>query len=69
MKPTGRDYQALPTDERAREWIAKEDRRLTEFLENQLGVAAADGGELMVPPHRLLTPSQWQAVREGFLGA
>lgn len=67
MRPTGRDYQALPTDDRAREWIAKEDRRLTEFLEHQLGVAAADGGELMVPPHRLLTPSQWEAVREGFL--
>ena len=68
MKPTGHDYQALPSDDRAREWIAKEDRRLTEFLEHQLGVAAADGGELMVPPHRLLTPSQWEAVREGFLG-
>lgn len=69
MRPEGRDYQVLPTDDRAREWIAKEDRRLTEFLEHQLGVAAADGGELMVPPHRLLTPAQWQAVREGFLGA
>ncbi len=68
VQPTARDYQALPSDERAREWIAKEDRRLTEFLEQQLGVAAADGGELMVPPHRLLTPSQWEAVREGFLG-
>lgn len=68
MRPSGADYQTLPSDDRAREWIAKEDRRLTEFLEHQLGVAAADGGELMVPPHRLLTPSQWQAVREGFLG-
>lgn len=68
MRPAGRDYQVLPRDDRAREWIAKEDRRLTEFLEHQLGVAAADGGELMVPPHRLLTPSQWEAVREGFLG-
>lgn len=68
MRPSSRDYQALPSDERAREWIAKEDRRLTEFLEHQLGVAAADGGELMVPPHRLLTPSQWEAVRQGFLG-
>lgn len=67
MRPTAQDYRSLPTDENAREWIAKEDRRLTEFLEHQLGVAAADGGELMVPPHRLLTPSQWEAVREGFL--
>ncbi len=68
VRPTAQDYQVLPTDARAREWIASEDRRLTEFLEHQLGVAAADGGELMVPPHRLLTPSQWEAVREGFLG-
>jgi glycine cleavage system H protein len=67
MRPKGQEYQELPSEERAREWIAREDQRLTEFLEHQLGVAAADGGELTVPPHRLLTASQWQTVREGFL--
>lgn len=67
VTPSEREYQSLPTEERARQWIAREDQRLTEFLEQQLGIAAADGGELMVPPHRLLTPSQWDAVRKGFL--
>ncbi|OFW09200.1 MAG: hypothetical protein A3H96_05640 [Acidobacteria bacterium RIFCSPLOWO2_02_FULL_67_36] len=68
VRPKDVDYTTLPSDDRAREWIASEDRRLTEFLEHQLGVAAADGGELTVPPHRLLTPAQWDAVRAGFLG-
>jgi len=68
VTPAERGYQALPTDEQARRWIAKEDERLTEFLEHQLGLAAADGGELMVPPHRLLTPTQWETVRQDFLG-
>lgn len=69
VAPDGRRYEDLPADERAKQWIASEDKRLTEFLEHQLGVAAADGGELMVPPHRLLTQAQWEAVRKGFLGA
>lgn len=68
LRPKDVDYTTLPADDRARDWIASEDRRLTEFLEHQLGVAAADGGELTVPPHRLLTPAQWDAVRAGFLG-
>ena len=68
MRPSGRDYEALPIGDRAREWMANEDRRLTEFFEHQLGLAAADGGALMVPSHRLLTPAQWEAVRESVLG-
>jgi glycine cleavage system H lipoate-binding protein len=67
MRPKDTKYQELPAGDRARTWLATEDQRLTEFLEHQLGVAAADGGELMVPPQRLLSPEQWDAVRKGFL--
>jgi len=68
VRPSARDYQALPIGDRAREWMAREDRRVTECFEHQLGLAAADGGALTVPPHRLLTPAQWAAVRESVFG-
>jgi glycine cleavage system H protein len=67
MDPRDDGYRALPTGERARRWLALEDARLTEFFEHQLGIAAADGGELIVPPHTLLTPEQWQAARSAFI--
>jgi glycine cleavage system H protein len=67
VRADGTDYQSLPSGRHARAWLAREDQRLTSFLEHQLGVAAADGGELMVPPHRLLSPAQWDAVIREFL--
>jgi glycine cleavage system H protein len=67
VRADGSDHQSLPYGMRARAWLAGEDERLTEFLEHQLGIAAADGGELTVPPHRLLSPQQWDAVTRGFL--
>jgi glycine cleavage system H lipoate-binding protein len=67
LRADGSEHESLPHGTRARAWLAGEDGRLTEFLEHQLGIAAADGGELTVPPHRLLSPEQWEAVRRGFL--
>jgi glycine cleavage system H lipoate-binding protein len=67
VRPDGSDHTRLPSGRRARAWLAREDERLTGFLEHQLGIAAADGGEVMVPPHRLLSPEQWDTVRKGFL--
>ena len=67
MRTDGAEHTAMPSGRDARAWLAREDQRLTHFLEHQLGIAAADGGELMVPPHRLLTPAQWDAVVHGFL--
>ena len=67
VRAVGSEHESLPYGIRARAWLAGEDERLTEFLEHQLGIAAADGGELTVPPHRLLSPEQWDAVRRGFL--
>ena len=67
VQTDGSSHKSLPSGRRARAWLAREDARLTDFLEHQLGIAAADGGELMVPPHRLLSPAQWDAVLRGFL--
>jgi glycine cleavage system H protein len=67
VRPDGSDHTRLPSGRQARAWLAREDERLTRFLEHQLGIAAADGGDVMVPPHRLLSPEQWDAVRRGFL--
>jgi glycine cleavage system H protein len=69
VEPRDEGYKSLPTGEKARRWLAAEDARLTEFFEHQLGIAAADGGELIVPPHTLLTAEQWQAARSAFIDA
>ena len=67
MKPKDRDYERFPVNDKAKAWLAREDTRLTRFFEQELGIAAADGGELVLPPHKLLTAPQWAAVRSGFL--
>jgi glycine cleavage system H protein len=67
IRPDGDDYRALPMGERARAWFAREDARLTEFFERRLGVAAADGGELILPAHNILTPDDWQRLMAEFL--
>lgn len=67
LKPKNRDYEQFPVNNAAKTWLAREDTRLTHFFEQELGIAAADGGELVMPPHKLLTASQWAAVRSGFL--
>lgn len=67
LVPTGIGYHELPSGEAAHRWLEGEDRRLTGFLETQLGVAAADGGEYVLPPPALLTEVQWNEVTRMFL--
>jgi glycine cleavage system H protein len=70
MKPATIDYQAFSTGTKAEKWFQEEDRRLTVFLEDRLGLAAADGGELTMPPHALLSDAAWQEMeRQFFSGA
>ena len=52
---------------RASTWLATEEQRLTGFFERALGMAAADGGELMVTPPEALTDDQWRAIQAAFL--
>lgn len=62
-------YREFAGDTVAPKWLAAEDQRLARFFEQQLGIAAADGGALILPPHQLLTREQWKEVRNGFLDA
>lgn len=69
IEPADDRFKNFACGEDAQQWLEVEDQRLTRFFEQQLGVAAADGGELILPPHKLLSPWQWEAIRVGFLDA
>ncbi len=67
VRPKADGYTQWPSAERARAWLAEEDRRLTDFFEHELGIAMADGGELLMPAHKALTKNQWDKIRAEFL--
>lgn len=67
LHPDGRDYRDFPTGEQAQAWIRREDHRLNAFLENELAIAAADGGEWIVAPTTMLTKEQFEALAREFL--
>jgi len=62
-------YARLPFGDDSRPWFSREAVRLSQFFEHQLGMAAADGGELVAPGPSLLTESQWEEMTQGFLQA
>jgi glycine cleavage system H protein len=53
----------------AREWLREENDRYRHFLEERLGMAAADGGELTGSPAELLPDPAWREAVGRFLGA
>lgn len=67
--PAARDFEELPSGAAAQSWIRREDHRLNAFLEAELGIAAADGGEWLVSPATLLSEKQFEALAREFLGA
>jgi glycine cleavage system H lipoate-binding protein len=69
VQPVADGYESLPTDRRAEAWLAGEDRRLTASFERELGMMAADGGDLVEPAQRLLTHQQWDTLRGEFMSA
>jgi glycine cleavage system H protein len=48
-------------------WLNRELGRLTRLVEQELGMAAADGGEPSRPPVEALTDEQWGRVAAGLL--
>ncbi len=60
-------YSRLEYGLSARGWFAREAQQLSRFLEAELGVAAADGGELVAPGASLLRQEQWEALTARFL--
>lgn len=67
IEPGNTAYTRLPWGEPAREWLREESRRLSRFMEEQLQLHAADGGELTAPGASLLDAQQWNAMVRAFL--
>jgi hypothetical protein len=69
VQPEDTSYATLPRGDESRAWFSREAIRLSQFFEHQLGMAAADGGELVAPGPSLLTESQWEEMTQHFLQA
>ncbi|MEW5981015.1 MAG: glycine cleavage system protein H [Acidobacteriota bacterium] len=68
VAPSDSAFEALPTGEPGRNWLRVESERLSRFFEMELGVAAADGGDFVLPPPTLLDDAQWATLTREFLG-
>ncbi len=69
IAPDGEGWRKLPSGLRADSFIVAERRRLARFLEEELGLAAADGGDLVAPAPALLGEEGWRRVVAAFLHA
>jgi glycine cleavage system H protein len=69
IAPASDAYRELPRGTGAREWFRGEGVRLRHVLEGELGLAAADGGELIEHPMNVLPEDRWSSVVSTFLGA
>jgi glycine cleavage system H protein len=67
VEPGEPTYTRFPYGEPARAWFRAESLRFSGFLEKELGMAAADGGELVAPGPTLLNDAQWQEMTQRFL--
>jgi len=67
VMPANFDYTHLLRGRSAQGWFRAEAARLRQFLERDLGLAAADGGELIVETPALLNDQQWAALTNSFL--
>jgi glycine cleavage system H protein len=67
VQPDDSAYARLPYGEESRAWFSREAIRLSQFFEHQLGMAAADGGELIAPAPSLLGGPQWDEMTQTFL--
>jgi len=68
IAPDGEAWKELPGGLRADTFLLAERRRLARFVEEELGLAAADGGELVAPAPALLGDAGWERVVASFLG-
>jgi glycine cleavage system H lipoate-binding protein len=69
LTPADPSYEALPQGADAEGWLRRESARWSRFLEDRLGFAAADGGELVAPAPWLLGEARWKALVSEFLGS
>ncbi len=66
--PVDARFRALPTGATARRWLSEEADRLRRFFAADLGLTAADGGELVAHPPVTLDAGQWVALTRKFFG-
>jgi glycine cleavage system H lipoate-binding protein len=69
VAPRDESWTKLPAGAEAAAWVAAERRRLSRFVEDELGLAAADGGELLAPAPALLGEEGWKRLLAAFLHA
>lgn len=67
--PADDGWRELPSGRSAEAWVAAERRRLARFVEAELGLAAADGGELLSPAPALLGEEGFGRLVAAFLHA
>lgn len=68
VRPKDLTYRDFPFGNQAMGWFRKEKERLDGLLESRLGMAAADGGELIAAPAALLAAHDWKEIVESFVG-
>jgi glycine cleavage system H protein len=66
LEPTDDKWTSLPADAAADGWFATEAKRWNDLIERQLGIAAADGGELISPAPWIIGEECWRALTAGF---
>jgi glycine cleavage system H lipoate-binding protein len=66
LAPVNEEWTALPLDAAADGWMAQEARRWNQKIEKALGIAAADGGELISPAPWVIGEECWNALVSAF---
>lgn len=67
LTPADESFVELPRGDAAEGWLGRESARWNRFLEQQLGFAAADGGELIAPAPWLVGEAGWKTLVAEFL--
>ena len=66
LEPANEEWTSLPLDAEADGWMAQEARRWNQHIEKALGIAAADGGELISPAPWVIGEECWHALVSSF---
>lgn len=69
LEPQGDAFNSLPRGEAARQWLTSEAGRLLGFAERELGLAAADGGEVALHSVDAVPEEKFRALLKDFLKA
>lgn len=66
LEPANEEWTSLPADGAADGWMAAEALRWNQQIEQALGIAAADGGELISPAPWVVGEERWRALVTSF---